>query len=270
MEQNTPSAEGSARKNFITATVVVIAAALIRLAFDPVLGRHLPFLIFNFPVLIMAWYAGYRTGLVSLVLGFAGGLFFVMRHGDLAALDLAHKLDIIRFVVLGGGLCIVGGWMHAERIAAQRKSVEALELLRNMSQENLARRSAELDARGEKELMRAALTLVGEGVITTDREARITYLNDTAATFTGWTLKEAVGLPVSRIFRMVNGTPGKPSGDPVERALREDTIIGPIDHAMLIARDGTARAIENSATPIHDERGTSIGCVLVFHQAEKR
>lgn len=268
MEQKTPGTEGTARKNLITAAVVVIAAALIRMAFDPLLGRHLPFLIFNFPVLLMAWYAGYRMGLVSLILGFAGGLFFVMRHGDLASLDLAHKLDIIRYVVLAGGLSIVGGWMHAERIAAQRKSTEALELLRNMSQENLARRSAELDARGEKELMRAALTLVGEGVITTDNDARVTYLNDTAVLYTGWKLNEAVGMPVSRIFQVVNGSADKRSEDPVERALRDDVIVGPMDHVTLIARDGTTRAIENSATPIHDERGTSIGCVLVFHRTE--
>jgi hypothetical protein len=55
-----------------------------------------------------------------------------------------------------------------------------------------------------------------------------------------------------------------PVENPALRALREETIVGLANHTVLVARDGTERAIEDSAAPMRDGNGEVVGSVLVF------
>ena len=72
------------------------------------------------------------------------------------------------------------------------------------------------------------------------------------------------GLPLSNVLRIVNEHTRLPVDNPVDRALREGTIVGLANHTILIARDGTERPIDDSAAPMHDEAGATVGAVLVF------
>lgn len=53
--------------------------------------------------------------------------------------------------------------------------------------------------------------------------------------------------------------------NPVERVLREGKVVGLANHTVIISRDGTERAIDDSAAPIKDARGQILGVVMVFH-----
>jgi PAS domain S-box-containing protein len=129
-----------------------------------------------------------------------------------------------------------------------------------------ARRRAQLDG----ELLRTTLASIGDAVISTDTEGRVTYLNATAESLTGWPQAEAIGQPLDNIFRVANERTGERVDNPAMRALREGTVVGLANHTVLVARDGTSRPIDDSAAPIRDLDGRVAGCVLIFRDISAR
>ena len=117
----------------------------------------------------------------------------------------------------------------------------------------------------EKEWAQVTLQSIGDGVITTDTHGNVQYLNTVAEQLTGWTLDEAQGLPLSKVFKILNGMTRVEIETPVARCLREQRIIELSSHTSLIRKDGNEIAIEDSAAPIRNQQGEIIGVVLVFH-----
>ncbi|VXD14534.1 EAL domain-containing protein [Planktothrix paucivesiculata] len=117
----------------------------------------------------------------------------------------------------------------------------------------------------EKELAQVTLQSIGDAVITTDAQENIRYFNPVAEKLTGWKAQEAEGLPLSEVFIIINEVTRKPADNPITKALLEGKIVGLANHTVLIARDGTEYAIEDSAAPIRDRQGEIIGAIIVFH-----
>ena len=115
-----------------------------------------------------------------------------------------------------------------------------------------------------EERYQATLLSVGDGVVTTDTEARVTLLNPVAEQLTGWTRAEAAGRPLDEVFRIINEDTRATVESPVQRTLREGAIVGLANHTLLISRDGAERAIADSSAPVRDEEGNLSGVVLVF------
>jgi PAS domain S-box-containing protein len=118
--------------------------------------------------------------------------------------------------------------------------------------------------------LRVTLASIGDAVITTDTAGCVTSLNPVAERLTGWALKDTLGEPLERVFQIVNEHSRHPVENPALRALREGEIVGLANHTILIARDATEWAIDDSAAPIKDEQGTIIGVVLVFRDVSER
>jgi PAS domain S-box-containing protein len=131
-------------------------------------------------------------------------------------------------------------------------------------------RAAEESARRQAELLRATLASIGDGVITTDADGKVVFLNDVAAALTGWPRGEVAGLPLDRIFRIVNAETRSPVENPARRALADGVVVGLANHTVLIARDGTERPIDDSAAPIRTGGGSVGGAVLVFRDVSAR
>ena len=128
-----------------------------------------------------------------------------------------------------------------------------------------------MNLREQREWLSVTLSSIGDAVIATDTEGRITFLNPVAMALTGWQLEEAVGQPVQNIFRIINEQTRQPADDIVSRVLREGCILALANHTALITRDDREIAIEDSAAPIRDGTGKISGVVLVFHDVtEKR
>jgi len=116
----------------------------------------------------------------------------------------------------------------------------------------------------EKERLAVTLNSIGDGVIATDTEGRITLLNGIAEMHTGWPKADAVGRPLEEVFNIVHEKTRQRCVNPVKMVLEKGEIIGLANHTILIARDGTEKVLADSAAPIRDSKGNIIGVVLVF------
>ncbi|PTQ80024.1 PAS domain S-box-containing protein/diguanylate cyclase (GGDEF)-like protein [Nitrosospira multiformis] len=116
----------------------------------------------------------------------------------------------------------------------------------------------------EKELLRVTLSCIGDAVITTDTEGRVTYLNPVAEAMAGCSPEDAKGLPLQDVFQIIHAETNEPASNPAERVLRNKETVNLNSHALLIRRDGQTFPIEDSAAPIRDQNGAIIGVVLVF------
>ena len=105
------------------------------------------------------------------------------------------------------------------------------ELLRSVALQNarsilLARQRAEEALRKQTEWLRIALSSIGDAVISTDAEGRVTFMNGVAETLTGWPQAEAVGRPLSDVFQIINERTRQPVENPALRALEEGKVVG--------------------------------------------
>ncbi len=132
------------------------------------------------------------------------------------------------------------------------------------------RRQAEAEAVQQRIWLRVTLSSIGDAVIATDVDARITFMNPTAEKLTGWMQEQAAGRPLSEVFNIVNEETRRLVESPVSKAIRQGQIVGLANHTVLICRDQSERYIDDSAAPIRDERGAIIGVVLVFRDIGER
>lgn len=123
------------------------------------------------------------------------------------------------------------------------------------------------DARQNLEI---TLMSIGDAVIASDERGRITRMNPPAEKITGWRFQEANGLPLDKIFRIVNEETGEPVESPVAKALRTGESEGLANHTVLIAKDGRRLPIDDSGAPIRDSRRAVVGAVLVFRDISSR
>jgi PAS domain S-box-containing protein len=133
-----------------------------------------------------------------------------------------------------------------------------------------ARRRAEEALRRQSDWLQVTLASIGDGVISTDAEGRVTFMNRVAESLTGWAQAEALGQLLPDVFRIVNEQTREPVDNPALRALRDGTIVGLANHTLLIARDGTERPIDDSAAPIRDQHREVGGVVLIFRDVTER
>lgn len=142
---------------------------------------------------------------------------------------------------------------------------------RSHAQELQALLAAERAAREGEARFEATLLSVGDGVVVTDAEGRVTLLNPVAEELTGWSAGEARGRPVEEIFRIVNEDSREPVESPVRAVCRDGRIVGLANHTVLLSRDGQERPIADSGAPIRGDDGSLVGVVLVFRdQTQER
>jgi len=118
--------------------------------------------------------------------------------------------------------------------------------------------------------IRAIYQSIGDAVLVADMQGRVQSLNATAQTLLGWREAEAQGKPVHEVFELYDARHQQRVESPAEIVLRDGCPI-PMSNGMLLRRrDGTERAVEDSAAPVLDEQGGAVGVVMVFHDVSRR
>ena len=135
--------------------------------------------------------------------------------------------------------------MRALRYAIERKSMEEALFV-------------------EKERAQVTLNCIGDAVVCTNISGKITFLNLVAERMTGWSWKEAAGLPMAEVFRILDATSRETTPNPMERAIGQNRAVHLPSNCILVRRDGFEIPIEDSVAPIHDRQGRVTGAVIVF------
>ncbi len=131
------------------------------------------------------------------------------------------------------------------------------------------RKIAETRVFEEKERAQVTLQSIGDGVITTDADGCVDYINPVAQDLTGLEIRNARGKPIHEIMMIINEHTRAPVENPVLRCLREGRVIALADNSVLINQKGHEVPIQDSAAPIRDRIGHIIGAVMVFHDVSK-
>ena len=220
----------SLRYGIAVAAVVWSTASLLLV---PAIGRSgatIPF----FAVLISAWFGGLGPGVFTIAVGVVLYLIVLVNRGS--SFPPWQILQIALFVAGGAMITALVEVLHA------------------------ARRRAEANERW----LSAVLSSIGDAVIATDGQGRVSFTNPVARSLTGWAEDEAKGKPLEDVFAIVSEDDRRPVENPVARVIREGVVVGLANHTALIARDGTERPIADSAAPIKDHEDKIVGVVLVF------
>jgi PAS domain S-box-containing protein len=151
-----------------------------------------------------------------------------------------------------------------ERTAQLSRANEALRI------EVANHERTEQELRQKREKLRVTLASIGDAVIVTDADGRVSMMNHVSESLTGWTAEEANGEDLQNVFKIINQQTRQTVESPAVRAMREGVIVGLANHTLLIAKDGTERPIDDSAAPIRDETGTILGVVLIFRDVTER
>ena len=121
----------------------------------------------------------------------------------------------------------------------------------------------------ERERAQVMLNSIGDGVISTDMDGKVAYLNPVAERMTGWSRAEAFGRMFPEVFRVVDGDTRQTAPDPMKLAAQRDDTVGLAVNSVLIRRDGLESAIEDSVAPIHGQDGQVTGAVMVFRDVSE-
>ena len=121
-----------------------------------------------------------------------------------------------------------------------------------------------------EEWWRVTLSSIGDGIIATDAQGKVSFLNAIAEGLTGWTQRAAEGRPLEEIFHIVNEASGARVENPFQKVLEKGHVVGLANHTILITKTGRRLPIDDSAAPIRDDRGELVGVVLVFRDISGR
>jgi two-component system cell cycle sensor histidine kinase/response regulator CckA len=129
---------------------------------------------------------------------------------------------------------------------------------------------AERRLRESQNWLATLLRCIGDGVLATDAEGRVTHLNPKAERLTGWRAVEARGRHIAEVFKAHDPRSDQPLWDIVHRVQLENAVLRLAPTAVLTARDGQQRPIGDSCAPLVDDAGVTCGAVLVFRDESER
>jgi PAS domain S-box-containing protein len=121
-----------------------------------------------------------------------------------------------------------------------------------------------------QEWFATTLRSIGDAVIATDPQGRVTFMNAAAESLTGWTTAEAEHRPLVDVFKILNEDTRATVESPVDKVLREGAVVELANHTILVRKDGSEIAIDDSAAPIRASDGTLVGVVLVFRDVTNK
>ncbi|MFN8527384.1 MAG: PAS domain S-box protein [Anaerolineae bacterium] len=245
-------------------------AAVWILIITVVLGQSLSFLVGGFrntqeakllsmvPLTLAGLVLNRRALLITLILTLAlAGVIAAVQNtlypGSVASfLGFALLLALIGLVLDRFGDAFRSALADAqEREYALKWEVEA----RKLSEQSLAQ---------QREQYRVTLASIGDAVIATDTQGRVTFVNPIAESLTGWQGTAAIGEPINRVYPIISETTQEPADNPIQQVLRAGAIVGMQNHTALVSRDQVLIPITHNGAPIRSEDGSLIGAILVF------
>jgi PAS domain S-box-containing protein len=227
---------------FAFALLVLAVSTVLRTFLNPILGESLPYIFYFAAVALVSVTCDLYPALAELVGSalLANAIFLVPQY----------HFSFSNQALLSGTLYLISGSVVVYTGQAYRGAATALE--------------------EQKDWLHTTLTSIGDAVIATDAEGRVTLMNPVAETLTGWPLDQARGKPLTEVFRVVNQETRQTLENPVDKVRRLNHVVGLANHTILITRNGEEIAIDDSGAPVFAPDGTLTGIVLVFRDVTEQ
>jgi len=116
----------------------------------------------------------------------------------------------------------------------------------------------------------AALACMSEGIIATDAQGYITFMNSAAQLLTGWTQAKAAGMAVEKVFNLADQDSYLVQENPIAKARKEIRVVRMSLTSIMIGKTGGRQLIDGSAAPIFNAAGELAGTVVIFRDATER
>jgi len=160
-----------------------------------------------------------------------------------------------------------GLWVEAQSSNIEYHGRQAiLTVARDISH----RKSLEVSLSRSKRQAQYTLESISEGVITTDNDGRIDYMNLAAETLIGTNRDDAAGHRVGELFTLVDDADRHPLGDPVDRCLSMRRRVNMGRRAVMVCADGEhEHSVEITASPVKGPGNSISGTVVVFHDVSE-
>jgi diguanylate cyclase (GGDEF)-like protein/PAS domain S-box-containing protein len=200
---------------------------------------------------------------VSLPLGLAVPVLYVI---PVMQSQWLGDRRVTRLTALGCTLAAVGGAFFAPASGPLWHGVinRAIAIFAIWATEALGRLRIEVETelRRSRETTATTLASIAEGVITTDAEGRVAFVNRVAEELLGWRGSDVLGRPLAELL------PGRAQG--ADEAAPD--LLPSSGELRVRGRDGAELVLEGSAAPIPDPRpgAPGFGRVLVFRDATER
>jgi PAS domain S-box-containing protein len=219
---------------------------------------RIPYATFFVAVAISAVLGGWGPGVVSTLLGGFAAVYFILppRHHVLTIEGEDNQLGFALYLIVSSLLIILAEMQNRARRRAESE---------------LARRHcSEADERYEKRRYEVTLDSIGDGVIATDADGRVTFINKSASQHMEWNAADAIGRQLEDVFILKNENTNAPVENPAIRAIRDGRRVELSNHHVLLKHTGKTMPVGDSGAPIIDGAGRTRGGVLVFRDVSEQ
>lgn len=217
------------------AVVAPFVAFLVRLPLAELLAGSVPYITFFLATAVSATYGGFGPGVLSTVLGAVLSALFIVESTSPLLFTVSDCIGLALFLSFGTFISYLAG--------------QLLSLRRTFQQ---------------------TLLSIGDAVIATDTERRITLMNSVAEELTGWKAREARGRHIKEVFRIAQEGSDTAADNPVDQIFETGHVVGLTDYTELIRKNGERIPIDDSGSPILNESGRLTGTVLIFRNITER
>jgi diguanylate cyclase (GGDEF)-like protein/PAS domain S-box-containing protein len=189
----------------------------------------------------------------------------MMRKRIAAHLSDEVPLEPVEVQLIDGGERGLWVELHSRRV-----SVDGQPAFMSVARDITHRKSLEASLGRGKLQARVTLESIGEGVITTDAEGVIDYMNEAGEQLIGTTRSLAIGKRVHDLIALVDEIDGESLGDPVSVCLSERRRVSLGRRARLLSKSASREfSTELTASPIRAPDGEVAGCVVIFHDVSE-
>ncbi|HEX6791597.1 MAG TPA: PAS domain S-box protein [Candidatus Krumholzibacteria bacterium] len=240
----------------LAALGAVSAMLILRWLLKPFLGDHVPYLTFFGAVAFAAWLGRWKSATIAAALGFLAANYFIVEPSFTFHFNRSVVVELLGYALSCGLIIYFAEAMYRVK---DRADLEAND-----------RAAVEESERRQKEMLRVTLASIGDGVIVTDPNGRVRFMNPEAERLTEWRQYEAAGRPLTDVFQIVAEGTDEPAENPVDRVNRLGTVVGFAAPTEVVSKSGRRTPIADSSAPIRENAGPLLGVVVVFRDVARQ
>ncbi|MBD2211824.1 response regulator [Nostoc linckia FACHB-104] len=128
----------------------------------------------------------------------------------------------------------------------------------------LTKHQLEKQLKNSQKWLSTLLKSISDGVIASDMQEIVNFMNPVAENLTGWQESEAMGRNSSEILNIAHAETRQPIENPIKKVLQDGIVAKLPENIILIGKNGQETPIDDSTALIKDEKNNIMGAVLVF------